>query len=91
MVTVPDHAVHAAKIRSLSSAISVEQYHVVLQKHRVEWEEYANQNTGWVQEALFVQASDPTFVGKNNHQEIIDMDIEAIEYNGIPTSQNQTM
>jgi hypothetical protein len=63
-VTVPDYAVRVAKIASLSRAVVLNQYHLVPEDQRVEWESYSLQNNGWVDEALRIQAIDPTYAGK---------------------------
>ena len=64
MVTLPDYAVRLAKLRSLSHAVLVSQYHFVTGEQRESWENYTVANNGWVQEGIDVQASDETFHGK---------------------------
>ena len=62
-VTVPDYAVRTAKIRTLSKAFVVGQYQLVRPEEKDEWEQYASQNDGWVQEGFDVQRNDPTYHG----------------------------
>jgi flagellar basal body-associated protein FliL len=47
-VTMPDYGVRAAKIRSLSKAVVVSQYHFVTTEQRTTWENYTSQNSAWV-------------------------------------------
>jgi flagellar basal body-associated protein FliL len=47
-VTVPDYAVRTAKIRRLSKAVVVSQYHFVTTEQRTTWENYTSQNSAWV-------------------------------------------
>ena len=48
-VTFPDYAIKAAKIRSLSKAILVSQYHLVSTEKKTEWEKYSIENDDWVE------------------------------------------
>jgi len=48
-VTIPDYAIKAAKIRSLSKAILVSQYHLVRTEDKAKWENYSIQNDAWVE------------------------------------------
>jgi hypothetical protein len=64
MVTLPDYAVRLAKLRSLSQAVLVSQYHFVTGEQRETWENYTVANDGWVQEGIDVQKTDDTFHGK---------------------------
>eukprot|EP00934_Nitzschia_sp_Nitz4_P008104 Nitzschia sp. Nitz4//scaffold169_size48518//40260//43927//NITZ4_007080-RA/size48518-processed-gene-0.83-mRNA-1//1//CDS//3329538412//8094//frame0 len=63
MVTYPDYAVKAAKLRSLSKAVQVTQYHIVTDEHRLAWENHTLYNHGWVEEAIQTQMSDETYEG----------------------------
>jgi hypothetical protein len=65
-VTIPDHAVRAAKVRDLSNAIVLEQYHIVNDENRAQWEEYSIINQSWVREAIEVQADDEAFEGRKD-------------------------
>jgi flagellar basal body-associated protein FliL len=47
-VTVPDYGIRAAKIRSLSKAVLISQYHFVTTEQRTTWENYTSQNSAWV-------------------------------------------
>ena len=51
-VTIPNHAVEAAKLLSLSKAFYVSQIHLVSEKQRALWEPYSVANDGWVYEAI---------------------------------------
>ena len=64
-VTLPDYAVRVAKIRSLSKAVLVTQYHFVgAGEQRAKWENYSIANDYWVDESIAVQANDETYQGK---------------------------
>ena len=63
-VTLPDYAVRVAKIRSLSKAVLVTQYHVVTDEQRSKWEKYSVANDYWVDESIEVQKNDETYEGK---------------------------
>jgi hypothetical protein len=64
LVTVPDHAVRAAKVRSLSKAVLVSQYHFVTNDERSVWEDYSVANDRWVEQGIKVQQNDETYQGK---------------------------
>jgi hypothetical protein len=63
-VTLPDYAVRVAKIRSLSKAVLVTQYHFVTDGQRAKWESYSVANDYWVGESIEVQKNDVTYEGK---------------------------
>jgi hypothetical protein len=63
LVTVPDYAVRAAKVRSLSKAVLVGQYHFVTDAERSTWEEYSVANDHWVEQGIQVQQNDETYQG----------------------------
>jgi hypothetical protein len=63
-VTLPDYAVRVAKIRSLSKAVLVTQYHFVTDGQRAKWENYSVANDYWVDESIEVQKNDETYEGK---------------------------
>jgi hypothetical protein len=63
-VTLPDYAVRVAKIRSLSKAVQVTQYHFVTGEQRAKWENYSVANDYWVDESIEVQKNDETYQGK---------------------------
>lgn len=72
LVTNPDHAVKMAKMRALSKAINIKQYHLVQADDnndssnstaRLEWEDYSTQNDAWVQDAINVQQADQNYHG----------------------------
>ena len=63
-VTLPDYAVRVAKIRSLSKAVLVTQYHFVTDGQRAKWENYSVANDYWVDESIEVQTNDRTYKGK---------------------------
>lgn len=62
-VTLPDQAVRWAKIRTLSKAVAINQYHVVTKEQRLKWENYSIHNDGWVREGLEVQKQDRNYHG----------------------------
>ena len=51
-VTLPDYAVRMAKLRSLSKAILVTQYHYVTGDERADWEAYSVENDAWVEAGI---------------------------------------
>jgi hypothetical protein len=61
---VPDYAVRLAKLRSLSKAVLVSQYHFVAGDERTEWEAYSVANDGWVADGIEMQKIDENFEGK---------------------------
>jgi hypothetical protein len=63
-VTLPDYAVRVAKIRSLSKAVLVTQYHFVASEQRAEWESYSVANDYWVDQGIEVQRNDANYQGK---------------------------
>lgn len=63
-VTVPDFPVQAAKLLSLSGAFFFGISHYVDNAaEREQWESYALENNGWVQESLDVQKANPFYLG----------------------------
>jgi class 3 adenylate cyclase len=65
-VTLPNHAARVAKIRSLSKALIIQQYQIVAEEDRADWEIYANDNKGWVEDVLVTQINDDIFQGWKN-------------------------
>lgn len=64
-VTFPDFAVSASKLRSLSKAVVVSQYPLVLESERAQWEAYSVEHEEWVNKGLETQKNDATFEGEN--------------------------
>jgi hypothetical protein len=62
-VTVPNFAVHAAKIQGLSKSEMVAVCPYVEDSQRAEWEAYSMQNAFWVNETIQMQKEDPNFYG----------------------------
>jgi hypothetical protein len=62
-VTLPDMAVRASKLRSLSKIFLFSVYHYIAHEDRAAWESYAAQNKGWIDEGIETQKADPTFRG----------------------------
>jgi hypothetical protein len=62
-VTIPDFEVRAAKIRALSKAVYLTNYILVDRDEREEWETYAEQNQGWVDESIAIQKTDNNYYG----------------------------
>jgi hypothetical protein len=65
-VTIPDFAVRAAKVRSLTGAVALQMYMVVNEEQKEAWEVYTSQNDHWVQEDIDIQRNDVTFTGVKN-------------------------
>ena len=63
-VTLPDYAVRLTKLRAISGAVVVSQYHLVQEEQRVQWQNYSLANDAWVGEGLEVQKNDRNFQGK---------------------------
>lgn len=68
-VTVADFPTRAAKVRSLSHAMSISQLQIVWNDvDRKVWEDsYVEQNDGWVKEAIETQRTDPSFDGDTSN------------------------
>ena len=64
-VTIPDFAVKAQKILTLSRASIIAVYPKVMHEDRAAWEQYGFENQGWVDESLVIQKSNPFFKGTN--------------------------
>jgi hypothetical protein len=64
-VTMPDFAVKAAKLLSLSKAAIVGTYPLVQTEQRQGWENYSVTHDNWVDEGLSVQKEDTNFKGTN--------------------------
>lgn len=64
-VTIPDFAVEASKLRSLTKAVVVSQYPYVLESERYAWENYSVTNEAWVEDGLKTQKEDTNFHGTN--------------------------
>lgn len=62
-VTVPDFAIRARKMQSISKAAVIQQMHYVAQKDRRMWELYTLANAGWVEEGIEIQKHDEQFKG----------------------------
>jgi len=62
-VVIPDYAVRAAKIRSLSQAICIYYYLKVEASERAAWEAFSVSHDDWVREGLEVQRRDETYHG----------------------------
>mmetsp|Transcript_8004 Transcript_8004/g.20080 ORF Transcript_8004/g.20080 Transcript_8004/m.20080 type:complete len:1233 (+) Transcript_8004:204-3902(+) len=89
-VTVPDFAVRAAKVRSLTGAVAVQMYTVVDEEQKQSWELYTAQNDGWVQEDIDIQKEDVTFTGIKDLPDYVPNEVDkGIHYNytsAVPTS-----
>ena len=61
-VVIPDFAVRAEKIRSLSGAVYINTYHFVEDTQRVEWENFTAKPSShsWVNESIQLQENNPT-------------------------------
>lgn len=63
LVSLPRHAIRGAKLRALSKAFYVGQYHLVTNEQRETWEEYSLENSSWVDDGLEIQKDDINFLG----------------------------
>jgi hypothetical protein len=57
-VTMPHFAVQATKLLKLSKAFKMSVNHIVQPEQRAEWQEYAYNNDGWLEESLDIQEKD---------------------------------
>jgi len=57
---LPNYAAKASKMRMLSGAIALQQYHYVREDQRIEWEAFAKANEAWVQETVEIERQDTT-------------------------------
>jgi class 3 adenylate cyclase len=57
-VTMPSFAIHATKLLRLSKAFQLSIGHVVEPENRIDWEIYADQHKGWIQESADIQSRD---------------------------------
>ena len=55
-----DYGIKAAKMRMLSGAIALQQYQIVQEDQRSEWEAFAKAKEAWVNETIQVQREDTT-------------------------------
>ena len=62
-VTMPDFAIDASKIRSTCDVFYVAVYPFVESSQKEQWEKYAAENAGWVQEGIEIQSKDDTYHG----------------------------
>lgn len=62
-VTIPDYAIRAAKIRTGILSFGIFLNPVVTPDQRLQWEQYAFENNGWVNESLRLQEHDKNFYG----------------------------
>jgi hypothetical protein len=81
-VTIPDFAVRAAKVRSLTGAVVIQMYMVVNEEQKEAWEVYTSQNDYWIQEDLDIQRKDSTFTGIKNLPDYVPQPLnKIIHYN----------
>eukprot|EP00535_Pseudo-nitzschia_heimii_P003449 CAMPEP_0197183588 /NCGR_PEP_ID=MMETSP1423-20130617/7897_1 /TAXON_ID=476441 /ORGANISM="Pseudo-nitzschia heimii, Strain UNC1101" /LENGTH=1051 /DNA_ID=CAMNT_0042634177 /DNA_START=135 /DNA_END=3290 /DNA_ORIENTATION=+ len=64
-VTIDDYNVQATKLLKNAGAKFVTTYAVVEEDQREEWESYASNHTGWVEQSLEVQARNRGYSGPN--------------------------
>jgi hypothetical protein len=57
-VTIADFAVRASKLRLLSEVLAISMGNIVTKENRLQWEAYAKENQGWVNESMNVQSTD---------------------------------
>jgi hypothetical protein len=62
-VTLPNHAVQAAKLLGLSKAFYMSQSHLVSEEQRALWEPYSAANDNWINDAIGVEKKDARFDG----------------------------
>jgi hypothetical protein len=77
-VTIPDFAVRAAKVRSLTGAVALQMYMVVNEEQKEAWEVYTSQNDYWIQEDLDIQRNDVTFTGIKNLADYVPQPLNKI-------------
>jgi len=84
-VTVPDFAIRAAKVLSLSDLLTVATTPVVTNETRLEWEQYSVANDKWSNSAVAMQATYDLYHGPlgfaNGTNPIIHGDFGNIPYN----------
>jgi hypothetical protein len=61
-VTIKDFAVRASKIRLLTDIAYISVNPLVTKEQRLQWEAYAVENQGWVNESMNVQATDEVWL-----------------------------
>jgi hypothetical protein len=64
-VTMPAFSIQATKLLRLSKAFQFSMSHIVTQDQRDEWQQYANDTHGWIDESLEIQANDEDWHGTN--------------------------
>jgi len=75
-VTIPDFAVKAEKVRSLTNAVYLNVYAAVPLEERYLWEQYsAEHGPKWVEETLELQVRDGTFAGVFDDLNLTDSNI----------------
>jgi hypothetical protein len=62
-VTVPDFAVRATKTRLQSDGFSISTSPVVTKAQKKEWEQYAWNHSGWINESMKIQEHSPYYYG----------------------------
>jgi len=64
-VTIPDFDVRAGKVKEAANGFIINTYAYVLDEQREEWENYTSTHNQWVEEAIQIQAEDPSYTGPN--------------------------
>jgi hypothetical protein len=66
-VTIPNFAIKASKLLTLSAGFQISLQPVVTADQRLGWEEYAVENQWWVNQTKYVQDIDPFFYDEVNY------------------------
>lgn len=62
-VTIPDFAVRASKLKSMTKIFLFSVYHYITHEERARWEAYSAENKGWIDTSIETQRTDKTFRG----------------------------
>jgi hypothetical protein len=74
-VTVPDFAVRATKTRLQSDGFCISTSPLVTRAQKREWEEYARNHSGWINESMKIQETSPYYYGPISYNHIISDEI----------------
>jgi hypothetical protein len=66
-VTLPNFALHASKLLPLTNGLFVSMLPLVYPSQKQQWEEYASQNDGWVNETLQIQEVWGNYYGETRY------------------------
>jgi hypothetical protein len=66
-VTLPNFALHASKLLPLTNGLLVSMLPLIYPSQKQQWEEYASQNDGWVNETLQIQEVWGNYYGETRY------------------------